>query len=111
VSPEALRQFEEQVKQDEELEAFWLSLIEDVQVVILHLIKVPETKRWRGRAERALGRLCAFCDEHRLMIALVPSSAYGSSTERLVAWYRRHGFRSADEGGLMLRVPGGGLTR
>lgn len=83
------------------------TLIERVAVVLedrRHAVKVLSIRSLdpgEGNGTRVLARLCRMADEHgvTLMLEAAPLDRYSDelgermATERLRAWYHRHGFR------------------
>lgn len=78
----------------------------------LSLIKVPEELRGQGIAVQFMTDLCNYADKTTQVIALSPSSTFGSSVSKLKDFYSRFGFNSntgskADHRytGAMIRYP------
>jgi hypothetical protein len=56
------------------------------------IIRVPAELRDEGRATRAMQSLIAYADQSGKRIDVSPTSEFGASKKRLIAWYKRLGF-------------------
>ncbi len=72
------------------------------EAVTLHHIEVAPRSRGTGIASRALELLTRLADAHGVTLDLEVADEAGINT---AAWYARHGFSWAAEGGFMERHP------
>lgn len=56
------------------------------------LSRIVANQRSNGTGTAVMKELCAFADQHRVLIGLSPSSDFGGTKSRLVRFYQRFGF-------------------
>lgn len=63
-------------------------------VIILSKIVLDKKNRGMGIGSKIMEEICNFADEHKLRIALTPSSDFGGSKTRLVKFYKQFDFKN-----------------
>lgn len=69
------------------------TLMESGDVVTVSKIVVPEGAREAGAGTRAMEQLVAWADANGKHLALTPSADFGGNAKRLIAFYKRFGFK------------------
>lgn len=95
LSNELLAQFTDEVEQRLGLKTFSVFLSKND--IKLNLIVLGKTDQSQGRGSQAIADLCALADRYQKRIILTPAQKdthHGTtSTSRLVAFYKRFGFK------------------
>lgn len=65
--------------------------------LIIDLLVVPKLERRTGIGSQILLDLTSMADEHKIILALSPSDAFGIAAPLLEVFYRRFGFRISTE--------------
>jgi ribosomal protein S18 acetylase RimI-like enzyme len=60
--------------------------------IYLALIKVKKSCREQGIGHSIMSDLVALADSHNVQIRLWPTNIYGADLQRLLGFYKRHGF-------------------
>lgn len=73
------------------------------QGLIITRINTPREHRGKGIAHKLLVECCDAADRHNITLWLEVQESDGLTSEQLVAWYKRHGFKG--DWAMMQRKP------
>lgn len=62
-------------------------------VYILSLIRVPKDKQGQGIGKKVLQDIISIADKNSVILALTPTSEFGSNKNKLVSLYKQFGFK------------------
>lgn len=80
-----------------------LEVWEDDNKLTLDTIVIPKNLRGEGIGTKIMEMVCHYSDEVNKPLFLTPSTSYGAtSTDRLVRFYKRFGFKRNKEHGLSM---------